>query len=75
MKPGCNSETVKNFLLDYPDMNLVMVGHLPDFANIVSDMISNSGAMIEFSPGTIACVKITNENLAKGVLRFLLPIK
>jgi phosphohistidine phosphatase SixA len=57
--------------LDAEDIGFV--GHLPDVANHLSDLISNSGMQADFDTGGIA--KVTYEGKAKlkmGVLQLLL---
>ncbi len=54
----------------------LLLGHEPDFSEHVSQLISNSGAKIDFKKGMIAKISFNGKaKLTRGVLEFLIPAK
>jgi len=55
---------------------IAFVGHEPDFSNHVSNLISSSGAFVDFKKGAIAKMSFQNRvRYSKGILEFLIPPK
>ncbi len=76
LSPGCRTEYVLNLIEGYEDKNVAVVGHLPDVANILSDLCSGSGMSADFSPGTVAWLGFGGKiREGGGTLRMLLPPK
>lgn len=56
--------------------DMAFIGHEPDFSEHLSQLISNSGAKIEFKKGMIAKISFNGKaKLTRGVLEFLIPAK
>ena len=56
--------------------DMAFVGHEPDFSAHVSNLISSSGANIDFKKGMIARISFDGKvKMPRGVLEFLIPAK
>ena len=74
LSPGCKSESIVEIANSEGKEDIAFVGHQPDFSEILSDLISNKGAYVEFKKGAIAKVVFGNKaRLFNGTLEFLIP--
>lgn len=74
--PGCPSELLTDIANELNAENIAFFGHEPDFSGYVSDLISNSGARIDFKKGAIAKISFFNKaKLGVGTLEFLIPAR
>lgn len=61
---------------EYQVENIAMFGHEPDFSEHVSNLISSSGAMVNFRKGAIAKISFRGKaRISGGVLEFFIPVK
>lgn len=75
---GCGSitEDVIDIINTYKGTNIALVGHEPDFSEHVSNLISNSGAFVDFKKGMIAKINFNGRvRSSAGVLEYLIPVK
>ena len=73
---GNRSEELIDLANEIMGTDMAFVGHEPDFSEHVSNLISISGASIDFKKGMIAKISFDRRaKLCKGVLEFLIPIK
>ncbi len=74
LSPGCKAESIVEIANTEGREDIAFVGHQPDLSEILSDLISNKGAYIEFKKGAIAKVVFGNKaHLSNGTLEFLIP--
>lgn len=77
LNPGCTIEDIKNLLSRYTkSKKLILVGHEPDFSEIISSMTSDSIMAMKLKKPSLAEVKLHDGY--KGELQLLLqpkPIK
>ena len=69
LAPGASTELVVALANSLNKNDIAFVGHLPDVAYHVSNLISISGANVVFMPGNVA--KISFDGEAKLRTRFL----
>lgn len=73
LAPGSRLGGIIELLRETDCDGVVLVGHLPDFANHISDLVSTSGMRIGFSPGAIACVDFDGAvRMGSGELKYLI---
>lgn len=74
LNPGCSIEDIKSLLSRYPDAKkVVLVGHEPDFSEIISAMTSDSIVSIKLKKPSLVEVKLHDGY--KGELGLLLSPK
>ncbi len=74
LSPGCKAESIIEIVNTEGKEDIAFVGHQPDFSDILSDLISNKGAYIEFKKGAIAKVVFGSKaHTSRGILEFLIP--
>lgn len=74
LQPGINISDViiTLFALDYK--NVMLVGHMPDVSDLVSELVSPILNGYPFSPGTLAAIKFNGQlQKGSGKLELLLP--
>lgn len=60
--------------LSYND--IMIVGHMPDVSDLVSDLVSPVSFGYPFSPGTLAAIEFNGEiKIGSGKLKLLMPLK
>jgi phosphohistidine phosphatase len=69
LKPGFNEDDLRKLLEDRRDLCLMIVGHEPDFTEVISAM---TGAQLKLSKGGLAMVDLDPSTL-KGKLLWLFP--
>ncbi len=73
LEPGANTELVVALANSLEKDDIAFVGHLPDVAYHVSNLISMSGANTVFLPGNVAKISFEGEaRLRTGFLEFLI---
>jgi phosphohistidine phosphatase len=77
LAPGCTIDRLRQLLAQYPaGISLMLVGHEPDFSELVGSLIAPEGARIELKKGGVALVEVPGAiGLGAGRLRWLLPPK
>ena len=71
LSPGFGSSQLAKILKAYPEARaLMLVGHEPDFSQIIGEMIG--GGRITCKKGGLACVELSNKSL-QGHLVWLIP--
>lgn len=76
LSPGSTTEDVIELVNEYDAEDIAVFGHEPDFSMHVSNLISSSGASIDFKKGAIAKISFPSKaRLSGGVLEFLIPAK
>ncbi len=74
LTPGCRVESIIEIANSTGKEDIVFVGHQPDFSEILSALISNKEANIEFKKGAVAKVVFgTKARAGRGTLEFLIP--
>jgi phosphohistidine phosphatase len=74
LAPGFNDEQLRAVLLDYPDVNDIMVvGHEPDLSETISALIG--GGRVVCKKGGLALVDLPNAQSREGELVWLVPPK
>jgi phosphohistidine phosphatase len=72
---GMQPETALAELSAFRDFKRVMiVGHEPDFSQLIQWILGAAGGTIEVKKGTIACLRV-NPPSRQGALRYLIPPK
>ncbi len=77
-KLGCGSITddIIEIIDSLKADNIALVGHEPDFSELVSALISNSGAFLNFKKGMIAKINFNGKiRKGSGILDFFIPVK
>jgi len=76
LAPGASTELVVALANSLNKNDIAFVGHLPDVAYHVSNLISISGANVVFIPGNVAKISFDGEaKLRTGFLEFLIGSK
>jgi phosphohistidine phosphatase len=76
LAPGASTELVVALANSLNKNDIAFVGHLPDVAYHVSNLISISGANVVFMPGNVAKISFDGEaKLRTGFLEFLIGSK
>jgi phosphohistidine phosphatase len=70
LKPGCDRVALKTILEKYDFENLILVGHEPDFSDMITDIID--GGRIKMKKGALAFVELEDSKKLRGTLRWLL---
>ncbi len=74
LSPGCSTESIIETANSFSGEDFAFVGHQPDMSEILSDLISVNGSIVDFKKGAIAKISFHNKaHLAKGTLEFLIP--
>ena len=74
LSPGCRVDSIIEMANSAGGEDIAFVGHQPDMSEILSDLISSKGIIIDFKKGAIAKISFHNKvQLAKGSLEFLIP--
>ena len=74
LSPGSKAENLIEIANSLSGEEIVFVGHQPDLSGHLSNLISGSGANIEFKKGAVAKITFRNKvHLSKGVLEYLIP--
>jgi phosphohistidine phosphatase SixA len=55
--------------------NLMLVGHEPDFSNLVGVFIGGKAASVHFRKATLLSVSLQNLEPGAGTIEFLIPVK
>lgn len=72
---GMTPETAMTELTAYRDFKSVaIVGHEPDFSELIQWILGAGGSSVEVKKGAIACLRISPPS-QKGMLRYLVPPK
>lgn len=72
LAPGFGLHSLRQVLSDYPERDLMLVGHEPDFSFAVTQL---TGGTIRMAKGGLARVDIENIPDLRGELVWLLPPK
>ncbi len=73
LRPGFDAQKLGALLKKYQaDQDLMLVGHEPDFTNVISAL---SGAKLKLSKAGLACVAVDDPNQLRGTLMWLIPPK
>ena len=73
---GNRTEELIDLANEIMGTDMAFVGHEPDFSEHVSNLISISGASIDFKKGMIAKISFDRRmKMCRGVLEFLIPVK
>ena len=71
---GCKPEEVIDFLKDFKEDEIAIVGHEPDLSGCLSAFISSSGMNVDFKKGSIAKINFSGKVRASvGILEFIIP--
>lgn len=72
---GMNPETALKELAGFQEFKRVaIVGHEPDFSNLIEYILGVSGGAVNVKKGSIACLRI-NPPSRYGMLKYLIPPK
>lgn len=72
---GMNPETALSELRGFCDFKKVMiVGHEPDFSNLIQYLLGTIADCVEIRKGSITCVEVSPPS-RNAILRFLIPFK
>lgn len=75
LEPGMAPETALAELVGFSDFKRVMiVGHEPDFSQLIQYVLGASGESVEVRKGSLTCLEI-NPPSSRGSLKFLIPFK
>ncbi len=71
---GCFTKDLITLVNSLGAENIMVVGHQPDLSEHVSNLISSSGALVDFKKAALAKISFNGKvNLAKGYLEYLVP--
>ena len=71
---GCFTKDLITLVNSLDAENIMVVGHQPDLSEHVSNLISSSGALVDFKKAAIAKISFNGKvNLSKGYLEYLIP--
>ncbi len=71
---GCFTKDLITLVNSLGAENIMVVGHQPDLSEHVSNLISSSGALVDFKKAAIAKISFNGKvNLSKGYLEYLVP--
>jgi phosphohistidine phosphatase len=74
LRPGFGIATLAAILVDYSDLdNLMVVGHEPDFSEVIGSLIG--GGQVNVKKGSLARVDLYNSAPPQGELMWLIPPK
>lgn len=71
LRPGFDAGKLRKMLKDFPGNSLMVVGHEPDFTQIIFDL---TGGRTKLSKAAVALVELNSASM-KGELRWLVPPK
>ncbi len=71
LQPGFDAAKLKKFLKHFSGENLMIVGHEPDFTEIIFDL---TGGRAKLPKAGVALIELDRESM-KGELRWLVPPK
>ncbi len=72
LQPIMNIPDVINTLSSFSVNNILIVGHMPDVADLTSLLISTNNVELAFAPATIAAIEFENNvMLYRGKLKFI----
>lgn len=72
LQPVMNIPDVVNTLSALSVNNILLVGHMPDVADLTSLLISTNNVELAFAPATIAAIEFENNvKLYRGKLKFI----
>jgi phosphohistidine phosphatase len=72
---GCFTRDLITLVNSLDVENVLVVGHQPDLSEHVSNLISASGALVDFKKTAIAKISFNGKvNLSKGYLEYLVPV-
>lgn len=71
LEPGFGTDELQTLLKQHPAENVVIVGHEPDFTDVISEL---TGASLKLSKAGVALVELDPES-KKGRLLWLFPPK
>lgn len=72
---GLSPHTALSELTAFPDFERIMiVGHEPDFSQIIEHCLGTTAVSIEVRKGSLTCIEL-NPPRPRAILRFLLPHK
>lgn len=73
LQPIMNIPDVINTLSSFSVNNILIVGHMPDVADLTSLLLSSNNIELAFNPGTIAAIEFKEGvSLYRGRLNFIL---
>jgi len=76
LQPGINIPDVIITISSYAKENIMIVAHMPDVSDLVSELVSPVSFGYPFSPGTLAAIEFKGEIKAGGgKLKLLMPLK
>ena len=75
LNPGCTIDSFKEILKTYAKKyeSMAVVGHEPDFSEIISALVSDGSLRIEVKKAS--CIEVDVNSIFKGVLTFAVPPK
>ncbi|MHB1686069.1 MAG: SixA phosphatase family protein [Ignavibacteriaceae bacterium] len=74
LSAGGGTESIIEIANSLEGVNIAFVGHQPDFSEHVSNLISTSGANVDFKKAAIAKIFFHNKvHLSRGILEYLIP--
>ncbi len=75
LNPGCPINSFKEIVRPYVNEydSIAVVGHEPDFSEIISALVSDGSLRIEVKKAS--CIEVDMTSLFKGVLTFVIPPK
>lgn len=74
LQPGMNIPDILTTLQALGKENVMVVGHMPDVADLVTSLTPKLSFEFPFSPGSLAAIEFNGEIKPKsGKLKFLLP--
>lgn len=72
---GVSPETALSELTAFPDFKRIMiVGHEPDFSQLIEHCLGTTAASIEVRKGSLTCIELAPPS-PRAILRFLIPHK
>lgn len=72
LAPGFDAGKLKALLAQYGDRDLMLVGHEPDFSNVIAAL---TGSNVKLAKAGLARVDLDNPNELHGQLVWLIPPK
>ncbi|MCX7669909.1 MAG: phosphohistidine phosphatase SixA [Anaerolineae bacterium] len=72
LAPGFDTARLRTFIERYPDRDLLLVGHEPDFSTVIAAL---TGGNVRMAKAGFACVELTAADKLAGELQWLVPPK
>ncbi|MFH0907410.1 MAG: histidine phosphatase family protein [bacterium] len=73
LNPGCKEQDFRVLVAEWPKRTryAVVVGHEPDFSQLVSWITANGRLVMKVKKG--ACIEVEMDEKCRGILRFAIP--